>query len=104
MVNADFSLADLRGATLSFGELSGVNFFGADLTDAYIEACDLTGADFSNSQLHRTTLTMMNCVDTKFNFADFGGTANVVDCNFEKCGFKGALFNDLDMNDILFDR
>ena len=55
-------------------------------------------------QLHGAGFMMVDAVDTGFDNADFGGTANVVDCSFTTCGFNGAIFNNLDMNDILFDR
>lgn len=51
---ADFTLADLTGASLRNGVFVGAKFVGADLNKADLDSADLRGADFTDATLTGT--------------------------------------------------
>ncbi|WP_157654766.1 dsDNA nuclease domain-containing protein [Burkholderia ubonensis] len=65
--NANFSEANLDGATLSHGAFSGANFVGTNLSSA-----EINGADFSKVNLKNAVLK-----DANVSGADFTGATNL---------------------------
>jgi len=55
--DADFSDAELRGASFVFADLRNADFSGADLSHAFFNGADLRGARFAGARLSNTDVT-----------------------------------------------
>ncbi|MBH25543.1 MAG: hypothetical protein CMH57_14055 [Myxococcales bacterium] len=65
--------ADLSGATLYYGRLSGVDLSGADLSGADLAWADLSDADLTGANLSGANLSGANLTDARITGADFTG-------------------------------
>jgi len=62
--------ANLRGADLSYADLSGANLRGADLSDADLSGANLRGADLSDADLSGANLSDADLSDANLRGAE----------------------------------
>ena len=83
---------DLRGADLSYANLSGVNLNNADLKGTNLCVANLNGADLSNTKLNGANLRSTDLRGANLNGADLSG-ANLIGADLRRVGFNGANLN-----------
>lgn len=82
--SADLQDCDLRGITLTDGDLSGANLSGANFESARLSGVDLSDADLNHADFEESVQTDMNFSNAKLVFANF------LDCRLDKVNFTGA--------------
>ena len=83
---------DLKGADLSYANLSGVNLNNADLKGTNLCVANLNGADLSNTKLNGANLRSTDLRGANLNGADLRG-ADLRSADLRGANLRGANLN-----------
>ncbi|ELX6119280.1 pentapeptide repeat-containing protein [Escherichia coli] len=117
LLNVNFTNANLRYCNFSGKILTGVNFTGSDLSNAYLAYIDFTkviffpsliiGAVFDNSNLSEKNLSDKDLTNISCMYTNFSN-ANLTNCKISNANFSNAKFYNTNCtgancSNILFD-
>ncbi|MCI1273815.1 MAG: pentapeptide repeat-containing protein [Clostridiaceae bacterium] len=100
VLSGDKNLYELRieGANLSGKDLSGANFTNTDLEGADLSGANLTGANFTHADLEEVNLKGANLTNAIFYHADLEEAdmkgANITGANFKQAELEYAIWSD----------
>ena len=94
LINANLSGANLRGANLKGADLSGANLMGANLSYADLRGANLRGANLINANFSDADLRGANLINTDLRGADLTDAdlmyANLINANLRGADLSGA--------------
>ncbi|HBB5182826.1 TPA: pentapeptide repeat-containing protein [Listeria monocytogenes] len=94
---ADLSCANLRGANLSYADLSCANLRGANLSYANLRGANLRGANLRGANLSYADLSCANLRGANLSYADLS-CANLRVANLSYADLSGANLSYADLN------
>ena len=95
---ADLSEANLRWANLSWADLSEANLSWANLSDANLRGANLRGANLRDANLSEANLRGANLRDANLSGANLSG-ANLSDANLSEANLSGANLSDANLSE-----
>ncbi|MFB4293495.1 pentapeptide repeat-containing protein [Nonomuraea sp. ATR24] len=104
---AGSSPPDLRGRTLTAGDLEGVNLRGAQLAGAVLDGLDLHGVDLSGARAPGASFRGANLDRARLNDADLRGAdlreACLYGAELRRVDLRGADATNADVTDVVAD-
>lgn len=91
----------LRNAIFKGANLSGADFSSSEMISSMIEGANLNDVDFSSSDLSKSIIRGGLSRNTNFNCANLEN-AGILDLKFEQANFEGANFEGTTMSNVSF--
>jgi uncharacterized protein YjbI with pentapeptide repeats len=94
---ANLSYANLRNIMIEVGDFSGVNFLGADLSNATLKRCILKNLNMSDANLFRANLSRSNLSRSNLSRSNLSGS-NLRRTKMSRVNLSGANLSNADLS------